>query len=530
MLTNENFNQRFIIIFSWIIISVGFLFQLSYLFTSTAALAHRPFEEDSFIIMTVTRNIAMGKGLTIDGKTITGGVQPGSFIYIIAHIASGFDKWDALRWARFLNLIGSFFSGYMLYRLSRLILKKEPIAYAHTLSLFSSALWIGSYQVFRINLNGYETVFAMCALLIVLELYLRRWDCDLQKIRFFDIVLGFAMGFSILCRVDLGFLSVGLAGWYFFVNSERYKRKFVSILTWAIISLIITLPWWIFNIWLDGSIMPLSGKATRLQVTFNGHGHSILQSFIRTLDALFEIPFISLYAPYQWGNSIIWLIVRLILLLIIGLLFWKSRKKIASLFSLINWKPIGGLFIFAFLLIIYYIFVHGAWWFMKRYLHPVRTLLFIFSGIYILSLVTVLVNLCKNKILYKIIFSFLSILILCISFFQWFITYNDTDSNMLMPSVTFLRDYYPSARIGAFQSGTLGYFLDNVVNLDGKSNPNAYHAARDDNVINYILNNNIGIISDWPEVVEKYCNYDEFLNYYRPMIQIGNSTIWKRSR
>src|SRR5947207_1938921 len=106
---------------SWFLILFGVILQLSYVFASREALPHRPFEEDTFFHMAVTRNIAMGKGITIDGVTPTSGAQPGTFIYTVAHLLGHFDKWQALRWARALDVAFGCAAAVLIFRVSTIL-------------------------------------------------------------------------------------------------------------------------------------------------------------------------------------------------------------------------------------------------------------------------------------------------------------------------------------------------------------------------------------------------------------------------
>ena len=150
---------------AWLLIFAGLLMQLSFIFVKQEALAHRPFEEDTFFHMAVTRNMAMGKGITIDGKEPSSGAQPGNFVYALAHLAGGFDKWRALRWARLLDIVGSAAGAACLYGIVRRLARHEDASRRNALGLFTAGLWLSSFQVFRVNLNGYETGFAAAVLL-----------------------------------------------------------------------------------------------------------------------------------------------------------------------------------------------------------------------------------------------------------------------------------------------------------------------------------------------------------------------------
>jgi hypothetical protein len=65
-------------------------------------------------------------------------------------------------------------------------------------------------------------------------------------------------------------------------------------------------------------------------------------------------------------------------------------------------------------------------------------------------------------------------------------------------------DHVPrDATVGAFQSGVLGYFLEQrVVNLDGVVNAEALAALEREEVFDYVLAERIDVIADWSWVVE----------------------------
>ncbi len=56
----------------------------------------------------------------------------------------------------------------------------------------------------------------------------------------------------------------------------------------------------------------------------------------------------------------------------------------------------------------------------------------------------------------------------------------------------------PQTWVGAIQTGTLGYFHDRTVNLDGKVNPDALRARMHEHgVIPYVLRSKIMYLADW---------------------------------
>jgi hypothetical protein len=70
------------------------------------------------------------------------------------------------------------------------------------------------------------------------------------------------------------------------------------------------------------------------------------------------------------------------------------------------------------------------------------------------------------------------------------------------------------AWVGAIQSGTLGYFHDRTLNLDGKVNPEALRARAEGRIPAYIVERDVAYLADWvgitawaefyPEVRERF--------------------------
>lgn len=65
-------------------------------------------------------------------------------------------------------------------------------------------------------------------------------------------------------------------------------------------------------------------------------------------------------------------------------------------------------------------------------------------------------------------------------------------------SASYVHNWYPKARVGAFQSGVLGYYDPNVENLDGKLNQGALMAAQVHELPAFIDKEGIDVMIDWP--------------------------------
>jgi hypothetical protein len=524
---NTLLEPRLIRAWAIVLIIVGMILQCSFIFVKREALAHRPFEEDTFFHMAVTRNMAMGRGITIDGVERTSGAQPGNFMYVLAHLAAHFDKWQALRWARLLDVITSVGSAVCLYWIVRRLLRRESVEKAAAYALLAAGLWLSSFQVFRTNLNGYETGLAAWILLACTGLYLKVWQDGGDKASgyFRDILLGVLFGLAVLTRVDHGFLAASAAVFFLGFGLEPFPKKLIRVAIWSAVAGLITTPWWIFNYQVGGAIMPISGKASAFQMTFHGYWPSVIHCFLRTAESILTIITLSFHSPYGWGENLPWIFFLIVLTMSLTIYFKRTRPLATLQFAPMDLRPLMFLLAFSLILIFYYVFAHGSWWFMKRYTHPIRAAAYIFSAFFVAGL-----SLAFKKqpgLRPAVVFSGILGAHVLLSIALTASTYNKTDSNQFMKVVSYLGEHCQDGRIGAYQSGTLGYFLDNVVNLDGKNNAHALQAVTTRKSLDYIQSQNLKYIADWPSIISSYCNYDEFLKYYEPIATVGAHEIYR---
>jgi hypothetical protein len=65
----------------------------------------------------------------------------------------------------------------------------------------------------------------------------------------------------------------------------------------------------------------------------------------------------------------------------------------------------------------------------------------------------------------------------------------------------YVHRFFPDARVGAFQSGTMGYFDPNVENLDGKLSYGALMAKREHREDRFVDSEQIDVLVDWSGLV-----------------------------
>jgi len=523
-------NSRLIFIWSVALILIGISMQLSYVFAPEISLPHRPFEEDTFFHLSVCRNLAAGNGLTIDGTTPTSGAQPGTLIYTLAYLFTDNPyELKALRLVRTVGFIGSMFSSFAIFICAFSLLKFDK-RNRFTLALLSCALWTISYQVFRTNLNGYETVFSATALLISISAYVWRLNAE-KNIIVFDILFGISLSIAIYSRIDMGLWAFCSAVFFLLTSNNYITKKILSVAIWTFTCIMITLPFWFHNVHVGGSLMPISGKASAFQISFHGTWTSAGNCFLRGLNSIGEFGFISLYLPYSANGNLIGFIVALlgILFILIPVFLCPSfRFYLSHLFTKNLAIPICAFFILVFA---YYCIMHGSWWFMRRYMHPERAVFFTFAGVYITGLAFTLTNLKAFNRIHALMLPALLTGIASLSISQFIVTWGDTKSNQMYEVANWINNNIKdSSKIGAFQSGTLGYFCKNVTNLDGKNNPHALNAMISRNGMEYIRIEELEYIVDWPSQIAKYVDYNLFKNEFEEIGEVGAAKVFKRKK
>ena len=64
-------------------------------------------------------------------------------------------------------------------------------------------------------------------------------------------------------------------------------------------------------------------------------------------------------------------------------------------------------------------------------------------------------------------------------------------------STGFIEKHFKTEKVGCFQSGVIGFFNNNVINLDGKINQEALKYSINKNLSGYIDKEDINVMVDW---------------------------------
>ena len=149
-------------------LTVGILIHVALIARPSELLADRPFRDDGFYGLTVSRNLALGKGLSVsDGEIPTNGIQPVfvflcSLLYLVTP-----DRLEALRLVHGLHLVIHLLGAVSIFSLVRSLTGGRRAAW------IAAALWTCSYNILKESSNALETGLYLLMLMLACMLYLR---------------------------------------------------------------------------------------------------------------------------------------------------------------------------------------------------------------------------------------------------------------------------------------------------------------------------------------------------------------------
>ena len=499
----------------WICILLGVAFHLALVLRESEMLADRPFRDDGFYALTVSRNLALSKGLSVsNGEIDTNGIQP-VFVYLcsLPFIISQ-NRFDAIRLVLVLHLIIHLLSTVSIFFLVRSLTDKKQTPWV------AAALWMCSYNILKFNSNGLETGLFLLMLICVGYFYIRL--LDLEKLCFSrSFFFGFLLGLVTLTRIDAGILCLAMTVHYTLLHKNNgLIENFVrGPAVWFLGWLCITLPWWLYNINLTGNPLPISGLVQTMSKTTSSMidlqeclinlwyaAHVILDNLLFVI--LTPLRMIKSFNEVSAAIMIVKLLVIFIFLIIV-----RRNKSSLQLKSLLPWKQLAFYPLFLLGLLVFYVFFFNVEWYMNRYLVP-----FAIGTVVLLSVI-----LERLKVRYTLIMLTGAVLFtILISGY----TYTRPFNTMYQYHWGWVRDNVSEDTwVGASQSGTLGYFHDRTINTDGKVNSELFGVSPNE-VGTYLTSRDVEYFLEWEE---SYIFKDSsFIELYEYMYDYGLCQIWRR--
>jgi hypothetical protein len=419
------------------------------------ALIFPPFTEDGYYSLSIARAIAAGHGPVLEGSGLTNGFQPlVTLIQAVAFALTGGANLTALR------LIAAF--GWLTYVTAGLLLGRVAAgtgtgsgAERRRRGLLASTLAFAALPLWMDHFNGLETGL----LLLLTTVAWRLWQLEIPRSWPGLVGCGALLGLLVLARIDAGFLVVALAG---IETLAAWRSGAVRALArgavLGVMALLISAPWWAFNILAFGSPMPISGQAQQLWAVDAYRWKWIAWALGQTVT-----PWLAVTQNFDNWASWLPLVGAIVLVLAALPVVWRSRP-LTDGFS----RFATALAITMAVLVLWYGFSSIAFWFYARYLAPISLLALVLAAIVLSRLRA------RSAAVLVVVMPILTLPVLVGARAAWQGSLTHFGTIMFWDQLELVRANVPPEEwVAAGQSGTLGFFRPRVLNMDGKVNPEA---------------------------------------------------------
>ncbi len=432
--------------------------------------------DDTYYTLSVARALSHGQLPSANGQDVTTGVQPLlAFLTVPAFWLSD-DPDVPLRWVIFLSALMDLVSVLLLWALARAL--AGPVA-----GCLVAGLWATAPQVIETALNGLETSLALSASLALVLLWRRAETHGTKKAW---VLAGCAAGVALLARIDTAFL-VALLG-----ISGLLRRQFAATATAAGAALVCVLPWWVLCVALRGSPIPESGAAV-IEIVKSCHSTVPTRDFLsHAAGAIFGPPFFHAtgFTIHQnHPNLLLTLWFVFALMCAAGaLILFRRKQTAAALFC-----------VYGLLHFLFYSLLVSAFWFFPRYLATTQAVVFL--------VLVVAASWPRPRLARRLAQGVLALLILCnaVRSSRFLgpapVVYEVMGARGYREASRAVLSFLPRpARVGALQSGALGYYAPpdvSVINLDGVVDHRAAAALKRRELASYARERQITHLADW---------------------------------
>jgi hypothetical protein len=484
--------ERIVVTLAWIVLGVAMLARLSPLLDIHGRIFWQYMTEDGYLMQTVARNMAIGLGMsTADGTIPTNGVQPlATYLFAALHWLAGGERTTAITLVTLVSAFIAAAGAYVFYRLAARIL--GGMNHARTVALVATAVWFSGSLTIAHSMNGLETGLYVLAMLVAANFFFANFNGEASGVRWSTALqLGGLLGITFLARNDAVFFIAALLVTHLLAGSyerPRLTSRLIECIVAGVVSIVIGLPWLINNYVNFGGIVPISGVSQSFAAGLGDNLKWIPANLIEV-----SLPF----SPIPRSLEATWPVVLVGIALVPTVLwfFWTlvgHRTETTRRFTLVT-------ILFGTAITLYYGLFFGAPHFIPRYLSILSPLLWLMVVACVVygapafvkkpTWLNALAGLAMAAI-------FLEGTAVAVSNYR-----NGTKHQHRQVIDWMNANVEPNRWTGAVQTGTLGYFHDKTLNLDGKVNPTALHELiKNGNVFEYIMASPIDYIIDWAGV------------------------------
>ncbi len=473
--------------------------------------------DDAYYFFTVARNIAQGRGITIDGTHWTTGFQPlWALVCAVAFLAPS-DR--AALAIIYVISIALWLTGAMLFvrlvrRLSRTPV--SPLAVA-----LLAVLFLGEAQFTRSYFNGMETGLYLTLVLWLLTAFHDYLALEAGRVGVRRVLgLGALAGLTMLGRNDALFLCGALLAATLFFGKRRQPVRDVAIVV-AVASAIVV-PWLAYCHWASGHPMPQSGIATSIGVRGYVPLVSIARKIVISIDLLGFLKARTLIDDHLAVAAAATLVAAALLALC-----WRRLRPVLA-------PPSGWLVLSlaaaTLCLLLYYPLVSAAGQFFERYFVPLKLLVFVLLA---LLIVRGLAKLDGRPLADALV---LAVAAATVGSNLYWIARDygrPWRSHLGREAYEIVRSPYATgtSRIGMAESGRLGFlYPTRVVNLDGKMNVEALRALLAGTLDRYIQSAKLDYIMLHDEDVEYFDRtIPAWRQNWRPRGMLGEFDVFEKT-
>lgn len=492
--------------------------------------------DDTFYSLDIARSIAIGEGVKYHG-IVTNGFQP-LHVFLCAPFFSLLTDASALKAILLSMAVVNSATAIFIF----LVLKKMGFPLGGVLG---AVIWSLSPYVIINGMNGLETPLAPFMLAISFYYFLHaihgRMVVSVRK----WVLMGAILGGAILARIDMGFWAVAIALGILITETEMtFCDRVKGLLFLSISAFFVVLPWFAYNIIVFGSPIPGSGQAVRFISLAFGYNHwgmrgvyfpinqvplhyyaLSLMSSVREI--LVSIDTVSALFTFR-GQCFLWALLAVLV-----------RKRLAHFV-----REYPALFIFpVFMIFVYSFWVFGQW-FYPRYYYSVIFVAILVVGVisgdrgesflikgrgFVLSVSLIVIALGLSALNVVSLYSGREL--------STAIDHPERDRAMAA-DVAFsdlVKSHIPPGeKVGAFQSGILGYSARSykVVNLDGVVNQTALKAMKENRMAEYVAVQGINWMIDWDWIIDalytKRAGKPDMLSEWILVEKVGITTLYRR--
>jgi hypothetical protein len=450
-------------------------------------LSDKPVGEDGYYMLTVAWNLAAGRGLVYNGDLPTTGVQPLATVLYAAPAwvvqALGGDRWTFVRAVLALGALTLVLYGHLAGLIARVLAGDErDLAYALGFagSVFNFALF--GWFTYGLETGVYVTLLACCIL------YTLRWSPAQPAWR--DVLaFGVLAGVTAWARIDFGVV----LGVFVVAALVRRQLSFAQAGAIAAIALLAIGPWFVYSYAATGSWLPSSGSSQFGLVSAAdalSRAWSLAKALLGHLAPWF----------YITRTAAEWMALASALSLCVWLGLVVRPPVVAAVRGAVRQRPHVANWLFAagVLVLVYAVFFKAEHFYL-RYTAPVLP-----------ALTPLMAAAAAVRLRARPRLATAALRGLAVCFFVWagVVLHAGRIADTHAISAGFVQAGFPAARIGAFQSGVIGYFNPNVINLDGKVNQAALDALKARRLDRYLDDQNIAVLIDWPSYVYTYIDRD----------------------